>query len=362
MHIAMIANDTTFAYKLRREILEAFQAQGHRVTVIGQATAFAEDFRQAGFAVEDIQTPRRGTNPLQDVVLFWKLLRVLKKQKPDMVFTNNIKPNVYGGMACRILKIPYIANITGLGTAVEIPSRMQQLTCRLYKMGVAGAKCVFFQNQENEDFFRERKMLNPKSKVCMLPGSGVNLQDHPVLPYPEEEKIHFLFVARLLKEKGIEQYLAAAKAMKEKRRDVEFHICGGCDDEKYLDILRELEQQDIVDYHGEQKDMQPFFMQAACLVHPSYYPEGMSNVLLEAAASGRPVIAADRSGCRETVDDGVSGYIVPIKDGQAVIGAIESFLRLSWEERRDMGLAGRKKMEKEFDRQLVVAEYIRALI
>lgn len=359
MHVAMIANDTTFVYKLRREILEAFQTQGHRVTVMGQATAFAEDLKQAGFAVEDIQTPRRGTNPLQDVILFLQFYRTLKKQKPDIVFTNNIKPNAYGGMVCRILKIPYVANVTGLGTAVEYPGRMQKLTCWLYKLGVAGAKCVFFQNQENETFFRERNMLNPKSKTHLLPGSGVNLQDHPVLPYPKEEKIHFLFIARLLKEKGIEQYLAAAKAIKEKHKDVVFHICGGCDDDRYLEILREMEQQGTVIYHGEQKNMQPFFMQASCIVHPSYYPEGMSNVLLEAAASGRPVIAADRSGCRETVENGVSGYVVPIQDEQAVITAIEKFLQLSWEERRAMGLAGRKKMEKNFDRQIVVQQYLK---
>lgn len=358
MHIMMLANDTVFTYNLRREVLQSFIKAGHTVTLVAQKLAFCEELTAMGITVVDVQTQRRGTNPLKDIGLMKQYWRILKEHQPDVVFSNNIKPNVYGGIACKKQKIPYIANITGLGTAVENPGMMQKLTTRLYKWGVSGARCVFFQNTHNEEFFRTRNMLSKRSKTRLLPGSGVNLESHPLLPYPKSDKTHFLFVARVLKEKGIDQYLAAAKALCSEREDVVFHICGGCDDPAYETILQTAQAEGIVHYHGQQKDMLPFFEQAACVVHPSYYPEGMSNVLLEAAASGRPIIAADRSGCREPVEQGKTGYIVPIKDEQAVIDAIRQFLKLDWETRRAMGLAGRKKMEREFDRRLVVGTYL----
>lgn len=359
--ILILANDTTYVYNLRRELLQKLMENGCTVTVVSELLLFQEELKELGCKLIGVDAGRHGTNPLNDLKLMAKYIRILRAEKPDVVLSYNIKPNVYGGMACRMLKIRYMPNITGLGTAVENPGKMQMLTTRLYKWGVAGAACVFFQNTENLEFFQNRNMLSKKSRTSLLPGSGVNLQTHPLLPYPQGETIHFLFVARVLKEKGIDQYLAVAKALRAERKDVVFHICGGCDDAAYEQILQQAQEAGEVEYHGQQKDMLPFFQMAACVVHPSYYPEGMSNVLLEAAASGRPIVAANRSGCRETVDHGKTGYIVPIKDEQAVIDAVRSFLALSWEERRAMGLAGRAKMEQEFDRKLVVDTYLEEL-
>lgn len=361
MRIFMVANDTTFVYNLRREVLAAYAEQGHQITIMAQVLSFQEELEDLGYSVIDVKIGRRSTDPIADLKLLADYIRIFKKQRPDVVFTNNIKPNVYAGLACRLLHIPYVVNITGLGTAVEKPGKMQALTTRLYKMGVAGAKCVFFQNSENEAFFRERNMLGVKSKIVLLPGSGVNLQTHPILPYPQEKIVHFLFVARVMKEKGIDQYLETAKVLRAERQDVVFHICGGCDDPVYEEILTQAQKDGVVEYHGQQKDMLPFWQQASCVVNPSYYPEGMSNVLLEAAACGRPIIVADRSGCRETVEHGKTGYLVPIQDTQAVINAVQDFLKLSADQRQAMGLAGRAKMEKEFDRQIVVEKYLKEL-
>lgn len=357
----MVANDTTFIYNLRREVLEAFAGNGHKVTVVAQILSFREELEQMGFSVIGMKVGRRGTDPFADLKLLAGYIRIFKQHRPDMVFTNNIKPNVYAGLACRLLKIPYIVNVTGLGTAVEKPGKMQALTTKLYKMGAAGAKCVLFQNSENEAFFRDRNMLSKKSRAVLLPGSGVNLQSHPVLPYPQGERVHFLFVARVMKEKGIDQYLETARTLRSERQDVVFHVCGGCDDLEYIQILEQAHKDGVIEYHGQQKDMLPFWQQASCIVNPSYYPEGMSNVLLEAAACGRPIIVADRSGCRETVEPGKTGYLVPIQDTQAVIDAVRDFLSLSWEQRQAMGLAGREKMEKEFDRRIVVEKYMEEL-
>lgn len=361
MKITLIANDTTFIYNLRREVLAKLIEKGHQVTVLCQFLSHKEALEQIGCELYDVMISRRGANPLDDLRLMWKFVRILRKIRPDIVLTNNIKPNVYAGLASRILGIRYIPNITGLGTAVEFPGKMQQLTTRLYKWGVAGAGCIFFQNEENIQFFEQHGMMPPKADVHLLPGSGVNLETHPALPYTPGDVVHFLFVARILKEKGIDLYLSAARRIAEKYPDVMFHICGKCDDQKYLEVIKKAEAAGYIRYHGEQKDMASFFQMAHCIVHPSYYPEGMSNVLLEAAASARPVIATDRSGCRETLDAGVTGYLIPIQNEKALVQALDDFMNLTWEERKRMGLAGRQKMEWEFDRQMVVQKYIEVL-
>lgn len=354
MNIMMVVNDTTSAYHLRREILEQLIHDGHKVTLMCQVLSFREDLEKIGVRIIDVKNNRRGTNPFADLKLFLTYFSHLRKERPDVILGNNIKPNAYAGLACRILKIRRICNITGLGTAVEQPGLLQKLTVFLYKIGTWKADCILFQNTENKKFFQEHKMLSLKSRTVLLPGSGVNLEAHPTYAYPSDEAINFLFIARILKEKGIDLYLAAAKAIRSRYPKAQFHICGTCDDQAYMDVLKEAGAAGDVVYHGEQKNMEKFFEMAHCVVHPSYYPEGMSNVLLEAAASGRPVVATNRSGCRETVDDGISGFVIPIKDEKALIDALERFIQMPWEAKREMGLAGRRKMEREFDRNIVV--------
>ena len=359
LKVLVLANDTTYAFNLRDELLERLVSDGNEVVVASQPLLYQEELKGMGCRLIDIETNRHGKNPLSDLGLLSKFKKILKAEKPDIVLTYNIKPNVYGGMACKSLKIRYIPNITGLGTAVEYPGMMQKITTRLYKSGVAGASCIMFQNDENQAFFAEHKMLKQGVRTRLLPGSGVNLNKHKAMPYPENtDTINFLFIARVLKEKGIDLYLNGAKRIYDKHKNVVFHICGLCDDESYLGLLKEAEKSGYIKYHGQQKDMIPFFEMAHCIVHPSYYPEGMSNVLLEAAAHCRPIIATDRSGCRETVDDKKSGFIVPIKDEDALVDALEAFLAMPYEQKREMGLAGRAKIEKEFDRQFVVRAFL----
>ena len=358
MKIVMITNDTNFAYNLRREILEQFVKEGHEAVLVAEILNFKEQFSKMGIRLVDVKTGRHGTNPMDDLNLFRLYYRILKTERPQIVFTNNIKPNVYAGLACKMLKIPYIPNITGLGTPVENPGPLQKLTTYLYKLGVSGSKTIFFQNSENQKFFEDRNMIPKGCKPVLLPGSGVDLNSHPVLPYPgENAQIHFLFVARIMKEKGIDLFLAAAKKFTKERSDVVFDVVGQCDDPAYQDILKTAQENGEIIYHGLQSNVSPFYEKCSCFLYPSYYPEGMSNVLLEAAASGRPVIAADRAGCRETLDDGVTGFLVPVNDEKAVIEAAEKFLQMSSEERKAMGLRGSEKIRREFDRKLVVQAY-----
>lgn len=358
LHILMAANDTTFIYNLRREVLQAMIESGYRVTVMAQVLNFEAELRALGCEIIDVKTARQGKNPFKDIVLFSKYYQALKNARPDLMFGNNIKPNVYAGLACKRLKIKYIPNITGLGTPVENPGPLQKLTIQMYKAGVSGASCIFFQNAENQRFFEVHNMMPKKAKVRLLPGSGVNLQAHPAFAYPKDDIIHFQYTSRILKEKGIDLYLAAAKRIHAQYPNTVFHICGGCDDERYIEILKQAQRDGYIVWHGQQKDMNPYLKQAACIVHPSYYPEGMSNVLLEGAAAARPIIATDRAGCRETVEDGVTGFLIPIKDEEALVQALEKFMKMLPEQREKMGLAGRAKMEREFDRRIVAKAYL----
>lgn len=214
------------------------------------------------------------------------------------------------------------------------------------------------QNTENRQFFIDHDICVDKLKL--LPGSGVNLTRFSLLEYPDEPVTRFVFIARIMKEKGIDEYLAAAKIIREKYPNTEFHICGFCEAE-YKGKLNEYVANKTVIYHGLVMDIREILKNMNCVILPSYYPEGINNSLLEAAASGRPVITTDRSGCRETVDDGISGFIINIRDVASLTNAIEKFLSLSLADKKQQGLNGRKKMEVTFDRQIVVNAYIEEL-
>ncbi len=352
MKVLMIVNDTDFAWNLRREVLFSFVEKGWETYLVAQTLSFKSDFERNGVNLIDLSISRRGTNPFTDLKLFFGYLKILKQVHPDIVLINNTKPNIFAGIACRILKLKYMSNVTGLGTAVEIPNKLQRLSIFLYKAGVKRASTIFFQNEANKEFFVQHKMIPNKARVVMLPGSGVNLDTHSVLPWPEDNEIHFLFAARIMKEKGIDFFLSAAKKFSSDR--IVFDVCGKCDDPQYLEIL---ENDNCVIYHGLQKDLLPFYEKCSCFLYPSYYPEGMSNVCLEAAACGRPVIVADRAGCRETVDNEISGFIVQPRDETQLFNIIERFLKMSVKQRESMGLAGRGKMVREFDRNIVINNY-----
>lgn len=361
MKIAILANDTTYTYNLRGALLRRLLAAGHRVTVISQLRGFWPELEAMGCTLIGIDNDRHGKNPLQDVRLLLRYLSILRQEQPEAVLSFNIKPNIYGGMACRHLGIRFLPNVTGLGTALEYPGPLQALTCALYRIGVSRADCIFFQNRSNQDFFASRRLISPGTRSVLLPGSGVDLGAFSPLPYPRGDTVHFLFVSRILKEKGIDLYLHAARAIRRTHPEAVFHVCGCCDDPAYRAVMESAVQAGDVVYHGEQRDMRPFYEMACCVVHPSYYPEGMANVLLEAAACARPIITTDRSGCAETVEDGRTGLLIPIRDQDALTAALERFLSLPWEQRCDMGRLGREKMEREFDRAIVADRYMQVL-
>ena len=358
MKVLILANDADGLYCFRRELLQALIAQKHEVYISVPDDPGVELMRQMGCHFCPTDMDRRGTNPAQDLKLILHYLKILKQIKPDMVFTYTIKPNVYGGLACALSGVSYAPNITGLGTAVENGGILQKITLMLYRFGLRKAQRVFFQNQANQKFMLDRKIV--RGAYTLLPGSGVNLERFSLLPYPNEDtNIRFLFIGRVMRDKGVGELLSAASTIKAKYADVCFDIVGGYDE----DFTREIEgavAENIVIYHGSQSDVRPFIEKAQCIVLPSYH-EGMANVLLEGAASGRPVIATRVPGCIETFDENISGLGCDVKSAQSLADAMETFINMPYEQRKSMGLSGRSKVEREFDRAIVVNAYLAEL-
>lgn len=352
--ILFLTNALGGLYSFRRELIQELLGRGYEVSISAPHGDRAEYFCQIGCQVIETPFERRSINLLGDLRLFLSYWRLIRTESPDIVLTYTIKPNIYGGMACRLLQKPYIANITGLGSALDEKGILRQLSILLYRAALGKASCVFFQNQENRQLFLGQKVVQGRQRL--IPGSGVNLEYFSVLDYPPEDTLNFLFIGRVMKLKGIEEYLEAAEFIASKYENTVFHVLGSCE-EDYEQKLYRLQAQGVIQYHGRQKDVRPFHKLSHCTIHPTYYPEGMSNVVLESAACGRPVITTDRSGCREVVGDGVNGFLVPERDIESLIAAIERFIVLSHEDKKKMGLAGRAKVEREFDRNMVIEAY-----
>lgn len=297
---------------------------------------------------------RRGTNPFKDLKLISLYWRAISKLKPDVVLTYTIKPNVYGGIVCQTRKVPYIANITGLGTTIENSGLLSFISIILYKFGLRKARCVFFQNRNNEKLFIDKGIANGKTRL--IPGSGVDLEVHCSEPYPSDmDGFHFLFVGRIMKDKGINELLEAMRVLHTMKNNVILDIVGFCD-EDYAATLNEAERDGVIINHGIQANVHSFYKNCHCVVLPSYH-EGMSNVLLEASATGRPIIATRVPGCQETFDEGITGFGCEVRNTESLVESMKKMIALTNTEREQMGLKARIKMEKEYDRNIVIQAY-----
>ena len=350
--VLILANNDVGLYRFRKDLIAAFLNAGHEVYISLPDGDFVSELVKLGCRFLDTPIDRRGMNPLRDGRLFRRYCAILKEIEPDLVITYTIKPNIYGGIACRIAHIPYAANITGLGSAIENGGWLKKFVLALYKPALKCAKAVFFENSENRDILAAAGVV-PNGRDVVLNGAGINLKDYPYQPYPQGGPMRFLFVGRVMHEKGVDEFFAAAKRLKQEYGEsVEFHVVGSFE-ESYKSIMDELEQSGVVKYHGYQSDMRPFYAMAGCVVLPSYH-EGISNVLLEAAASGRPLITSNIPGCREAVKDGISGFLCPAKNADALYEVMVRLCKTSHAQCEAMGKAGRRHMEEVFDKKIVI--------
>ena len=361
--VLLQGNSEIVIYNFRLELVERLINDGYEVFISFPNISGELGQKKIGYLVqlgckyEPTEINRHGLNPIEEIKLYRHYKELYNRVKPDIIFSYTIKPNIYGAIAAKNNRVPFVANVTGLGISLQNPGMLQKILIQMYKRAFSKVQTVFFQNKSNQQLFIEHNIAVDKHKL--LPGSGVNLDEFQILDYPSEDKVRFVFISRIMKDKGIEEYLKAAEYIKNKYSYVEFHICGMLDGD-YEDYLQKYIDKNIVTYHGMISDVKEILKSTHCTVHPSYH-EGLSNVLLESAASGRPVLASDIPGCRETFDEGISGFGFASEDTNSLIEALEKFLRLSHEEKKKMGLNGRNKMESEFDRQIVVEKYLKEI-
>ena len=354
--VLIITNHSFMLWQFRRELIQAL-LETSEVVIALPFGDHVEDFRAMGCRMIHTELDRRGIDPVKDLALCAAYRRILKAEQPDMVITYSIKPNIYAGFCCRTMGIPYCANVQGLGTAFQ-KKWLAGLVTRMYRTALKKARVVFFENEGNAAEFR-RSDITPAQQQKILRGAGVNLQRFGYRDFPENDPVRFLFLGRIMREKGVDELFYAARRLHEEGYAFTLDLLGFFEEE-YKAQVDALAAQGIAVFHGFQQDPVPFYAAADCIVLPSYH-EGMSNVLLEAAAVGRPVITSRIPGCREAVVEGESGLLCPVRDQEAVYEAMKKMLSLAREERRTMGLRGRQHMEAEFDKNTVVRDTIRAI-
>lgn len=357
MKILFLSNSIGGLISFRYEFIEKLRSLGNDVYISSPLEVSPECFVKMGCEIIPTSFAQRGMNPLSEFKIIGLYNNIISSIHPDIVLSYTIKPNIYGSIACRKLGIPIIASVTGLGVAMEKEGILQKITVALFKYGFKKTDFVFFQNQESIDFFIKKKI--PLKDYTLSPGSGVNLKKFIYQDYPAEEgPIKFLFISRILEAKGIKQYLDAATYCKKYNMNTEFHIVGIRDDKRYDELIDKMHKENTIVFHGQQADVRPFIKECHCLIHPSYYPEGLSNVLLESAATGRPAITTDKAGCKEVVLDKSTGFLVRQKDSEDLIEKIKCFLDLSYEEKKNLGLTARKRVEDYFSRDYVIQLYM----
>jgi len=354
MKILILSNLASYTYNFRLEIIQAIKQKGWEIVM-----AFDNDSEEKTKALSEygevinVHFNGKGTNIGEELALLRTYRKLVRQTRPDAVLSFTIKMNLYGGIAAR--KIPFFPMITGLGE-LEKEGKLQKMLTALHKYVMPKARCVFFQNQANIDFFKE-KGINTRKSV-LLPGSGVNLEKFSFMPYPpEEDGTSFAFIGRLTPAKGIEQYLEVASNLSSLAT---FYVAGLCD-KQYEDQIDSMNKQGAIKYLGVLEETRPLLEKISCLILPTYHPEGMSNVLLEAGASGRPAICTDRPGCREIVKDGENGFYCKAKDAEDLQNTVERFLALDYEEKQKMGARSKELVEKNFDRNIVVKAYLEEL-
>lgn len=361
--ILILANEEIGFYCFRIELAERLMQEDYEVVLSAPKGMYRDTFEKMG--IKRIITPlnRHGTNPLEDIVLFTRYLCMIIREKPSVILTYTIKPNLYGSLAARLCRVPCIANVTGAGILFQNKSLSRSMVSMLMHIAFKKNKCIFFQNRHNMELFQKNRLCG--QKAILLPGSGVNLSKHRYQEMPDStDTVKFLMLGRVCEDKGILEFLQATKIMMDKYANCEFIIAGPSDD----DVLQEKVNETASKYPRlhvfgllSADEASRLIASVHCLVNPSHH-EGMSNVLQEAAATGRAVIASDIPGCQEIVDDGVSGFLFQVTNTASLIKAMEKFINLSIDEKKRMGKAGRYKIEQVFDRDIVVNAYLNELL
>jgi glycosyltransferase involved in cell wall biosynthesis len=364
LRITLVCNTAWAIHTYRRGLLRMLLALGVQVTVLAPRDRTFEPLREMGCRCVELPVASKGTNPRDDFRTLAALYREYRATRPDIVFHYTIKPNIYGSIAAWAARVPSIAVTTGLGYVFIQKSRTAQVAKRLYRFAFRFPREVWFLNQDDREAFIDQNLLVHPERARLLHGEGVDLDEYAFTPLPrampEAEGFFFILIGRLLWDKGVAEYVDAARRLRERFPHARFQLLGpvGVDNPSAISRaeVEAWQAEGVIDYLGEAHDVRPHIAAADCVVLPSYR-EGVPRTLMEASAMGRPIVATDVPGCREVVENGVTGLLCEAKSAASLAQQLERMLVSSPETRAQMGLRGREKVAQEFDEKAVVERY-----
>jgi glycosyltransferase involved in cell wall biosynthesis len=363
----IVLNSAWNIVNFRSNLIQAMIVAGYDVVAIAPADTHVENLLALGCRYVPLPMDNNGTHPGRDLILLYRLWRILRRERPSVCLAYTVKPNVYAAIAAHALGIPIINNVAGLGAVFIRDTWITGLVKRLYRLAFSLSSKVFFQNNDDRQLFIEADLVRTEVTE-LLPGSGVDLVKFRAEGLKENRsgqvEFKFLLIARMLLDKGVAEYVEAARLVRNRYPNVQLCLLGFMDVKNPSSITREQMnkwvEEGSVNYLGESNDVRPYITQADCVVLPSYR-EGVPRTLLEAAAMGRPIITTDAVGCREVVDDGVNGYLCSPKDAKDLAAKMLQMIELPFEMRKIMGLRSREKVEREFDERIVIRSYLEAI-
>jgi len=359
-NVVVIGNLADSLIGFRGRLLQEMVEQGHRVLALaaGGSARTVHQLQNWGVSFGRVPLQRTGLNPLQDLRYFWAVLNILRRNRPDVVLAYTVKPNIYGSLCASLTGVPLAGSmITGLGHSFAGQSLSRRflgsLVRTLYHSGLRRNRVVFFQNPDDMELFRSLGLVTEANHPTLINGSGVDTGEF--LPTPLPSKASFLMICRLLREKGVEDFVAAAEILRRRHPGVEIRLAGFIDQNPTAITstqLQKWQQQGDIEFLGRLDDVRPAISNASVFVLPSYYREGVPRVTLEAMAMGRPIITCDTPGCRETVRDGENGFLVPAQNPAALAAAMDRFIR-NPDLIGPMGMTSRQLAVEKFDVDLV---------
>ncbi len=355
--ILIITNSLGGLFNFRIELIDQLLNSNYELLISSPPAKNNPFLNKSNLHFKFYKMARHSVNPIVDFFLLINYFTLIKNYKPNLILTYTIKPNIYGGLIARLFNIPVVSTLTGLGIGFKKNSFLKYFLINLYKIAFKGNKFYFFQNRDNLDFMLRKKIIT--NNYELVSGSGVNLDNYKYIEYPTYNSINFIYVGRIMKSKGIELFLNASKEIKFKYDNVFFHIIGPME-ENYFDIITKLQASKIIQYHGEVSDVSYFYKFSNALINPSFH-EGMSNVILEAASCGRPSIASNIPGCKEIIDDNISGLLFESNNLNSLLLSIDKFIKLNLNEKIRMGINARNKVNREFNRLFVVEKYLTSI-
>ncbi|MEV3829246.1 glycosyltransferase family 4 protein [Aeromonas allosaccharophila] len=359
--LTLVANTAWSMFNFRRGLLSRLIGDGYQLIIIAPHDDYSDKLRAMGCAVVDLPIEAKGTNPLQDLKLIHTLYRLYQQITPDFIIHYTIKPNIYGSLAAKIAGIPSLAITTGLGYTFVNDNFIAKIARQLYKMAFRYPKEVWFLNEDDRQAFLAYSLVS-ENKAKLLHGEGVNVSHFsPISSSSGNNPTTFLLIARMLWDKGIGEYIEAARVIKSKYPRTHFQLLGACDVPNPSLISREQigiwESEGIVEYLGTTDDVRTVIANVDCVVLPSYR-EGIPRTMLEAAAMAKPLIVSDAPGCKDVVINGKTGFLCKVKNRDSLAAAMELIINQSTQERVDMGVAGRNLVLQKFDERVVIKKYI----